>query len=156
MLATCNGPVPVLFNVMFLELLVVPITWDEKDTDAGLTETAGVVPVPFNARTCVEPRFPESSLTFKAPVTGSDVEGVNVTCTAQFAAGVTIDGQLLVSENAPPVDRLNKFSGLPPKFVMVIVCAALVVPTFWEKVRLGGVKLIAEGSGVGSDTGTAP
>ena len=51
---------------------------------------------------------------------------------------------------------LNPLSGLPPKFVTVIVCEALVVLTFWEKVSEGGLKLIAEGRGDGSGTGVAP
>jgi hypothetical protein len=36
------------------------------------------------------------------------------------------------------------------------VCAALVVPTFCENVRVLVVNLIAEGRGLGSGAGTAP
>ena len=45
---------------------------------------------------------------------------------------------------------------LPPKLVTVMVCGALVEPTFCENVSVGGVKLIAEGRGLGNDRGTAP
>ena len=57
MLVTCSGPVPVLCTVMVLAVLVFPRACDEKDNDAGLTEAAGVVPIPFKARTCVAPRL---------------------------------------------------------------------------------------------------
>ena len=38
----------------------------------------------------------------------------------------------------------------------MMVCAALVEPTFCENVSVGGVKLIAEGRGLGNGMGTAP
>ena len=156
MLAPCNGPVPVLCSVMFLAVLVVPATCDEKDKVVGVTAAAGVVPVPLSVTTCAEPRFPESSLTFSAPVTEPTDGGVNVTDTVQFDPAGRTAGQLFVSENPPLAERFNPFSGLPPKFVMVMVCVALVVPIFCEKVNVGGEKLIAEGRGVGSGTGVAP
>jgi hypothetical protein len=156
MLVTCSGPVPVLCSVMFLDVLVVPATCDSKDTGVGVTEAPGMVPVPLSATACVEPRFPESSLTFSVPVTEPTAGGVNVTGTVQFDPAGRTAGQLFVSENPPLADRLNPFSGLPPKFVMVIVWVALVVPMFCENVNVGGEKPIAEGRGVGSGAGVAP
>jgi hypothetical protein len=153
---TCKGPVPVLFNVMFRAVLVVPTTCDKKDRVVGVTEAAGAVPVPLRANTCVGPKFPESSLTLRVPVIGPTAGGVNVMETAQFDPGISTDGQLLVSENPPFADRFNPFSGLPPKLEMVMGWAGLVVPMFCENVNVGGVKLIAEGRGLGNDRGTTP
>jgi len=112
--------------------------------------------VPLSVTTCVEPKFPESSLTFSAPVTEPAACGVNVTDTVQLDPANRAAGQSFVSEKPSLVERVNPFSGLPPKLVMVIVWAALVVPRFCENVNVGGEKLIAEGGGVGSGTGVAP
>src|SRR2546426_10595546 len=46
MLVTCSGPVPVLCNVMFFAVLVVPTACDGKDNAAGVAAAPGVVPVP--------------------------------------------------------------------------------------------------------------
>ena len=145
-----------LCSVMFFALLVVPTACDEKDNVAGVTEAPGVVPVPSRGTACVEPRFPESSVTISAPVTGPTACGVNATDTVQFDPADRAAGQLFVAENPPPAARFNPFSGLPPKFVMVMVCAALVAPIFCENVSVGGEKPIAEGRGVGSAMGVAP
>ena len=153
MLVTCNGPVPVLCSVMFF---VVPTACDEKDNVVGVAEALGVVPVPLSGTTCVEPKFPESSLTLSAPVTGPTACGVNVTDTAQFDPADRAPAHLSVSENPPLAARFTPFSGLPPKFVMVMVCAALVVPIFCANVNVGGENLIAEGRGVGSGMEVAP
>src|SRR5256885_2790396 len=156
MLVTCSGPVPVLCSVMFFAVLVVPTACDGKDNVAGVTAAPGVVPVPSSGTACVEPRFPESSVTVSAPVTGPTTCGVNATDTVQFDPADRVAGQLSVSENPPPAARLNPFSGLPPTFAMVMVCGALVVPVFCENVSVGGEKPIAEGRGAGSGTGVAP
>ena len=63
---------------------------------------------------------------------------------------------MLVCANAPPAVMPEKFKGLPPKLAAVIVCAGLVVPTFCENVKDAGVKLIADGTGLGSGTGVTP
>ncbi len=115
-----------------------------------------MVPVPLSGTTCVEPKFPESSLTFSAPVTEPAACGVNVTDTVQLDAANRAAGQSFVSEKPSLVEKANPFSGLPPKLVMVMVWAALVVPTSCENVNVGGEKLIAERRGVGSGTGVAP
>ena len=122
----------------------------------GWGGAADMVPVPLSGTTCVEPKFPESSLTFSAPVTEPAASGVNVTDTVQLDPANRAAGQSFVSEKPSLVEKANPFSGLPPKLVMVMVWAALVVPTSCENVNVGGEKLIAEGRGVGSGTGVAP
>ena len=103
------------------------------------------------------PALPESSVTVNAPVTVLADAGVNVTETVQLLPAGSIAGQLLVCANPPLTATLfAPLSGLPPKFAIVIVCGALVVPTFCEILKPGGVKLIAEGRGLGKETGTAP
>jgi len=83
-------------------------------------------------------------------------DGVNVMETVQFAPGSRSVGQLSVSKNPSVVESVNPFSGLPPKLVMTVFCAGLVVPTRWEKFNDGGEKLIAEGGGEDTGTGVAP
>ena len=80
-----------------------------------------MVPVPLSGTTCVEPKFPESSLTFSAPVTEPAASGVNVTDTVQLDAANRAAGQSFVSEKPSLVENANPFSGLPPKLVMVMV-----------------------------------
>src|SRR5437588_3550722 len=110
MLVTCNGPVPVLCSVMFF---VVPTACNEKDNVVGVTEAPGVVPVPLSGTTCVEPKFPESSLTVSAPLAGPTACGTNVTDTAQFDPADRAAGQLCGSATPPLAARSNSFSGLP-------------------------------------------
>ena len=62
----------------------------------------------------------------------------------------------MVSVNGAPVVIPEKFNALPPKLVTVIVCAGLVVPTVCENVKDIGVKLMADGTGLGSGTGVTP
>ena len=82
--------------------------------------------------------------------------GVKVTDTVQLAAGISTAGQLLVSANGAPAESVSPLMLLPPKLVTVMFCGALVEPAFCENVRVAGVKLIAEGRGLGNGTGTAP
>ena len=121
MLVTCSGPVPVLCSVMFFAVLVVPTACAGKNSVAGVTAAPGVVPVPSSGTVCVEPRFPESSVTVSAPVTGPTACGVNATDTVQLDPADRAAGQSFVSENPPPAERFNPFSWLPPKFAMVMV-----------------------------------
>lgn len=62
----------------------------------------------------------------------------------------------MVTAKPPVAENASSLMGLPPKLVTVMVCGALVEPMFCENVSVVGVKLIAEGRGVGSDRGTAP
>lgn len=97
------------------------------------------------------------SVTVKAPVTVPVADGVNVTATWQLLPAGSIAGQLLVCANPPlAVTLLAPLNWLPPKFVIVMICGGLVVPTFCEMLNVGGVKLTAEGRGLGSGRGTAP
>ena len=54
-LVICSGPVPVLFNVTFSLLLVVPTNCDPNMSVVGVTEAAGVVPRPIRVMNCVVP-----------------------------------------------------------------------------------------------------
>jgi len=54
---TCSGPVPLLSTVMVRALLVVPTTCIEKESDVGVIEAPGVVPVPLRVTTCEEPKL---------------------------------------------------------------------------------------------------
>ena len=103
------------------------------------------------------PRFPESSVNVNAPVTVPVAAGVNVTDTVQLLPPSSIAGQLFVCANPPHTATLfTPLRGLPPKFAIMMACGALVAPTFCEMFKAGGVKLIAEGRGLGNDRGTAP
>jgi len=54
---TSSGPVPLLSTVMVRAPLVVPATCVEKESDVGVIEAAGVVPVPLRINTCDEPKL---------------------------------------------------------------------------------------------------
>ena len=54
---TCSGPVPLLSTVIVFALLVVPATWAAKESDVGVIEAPGAVPVPLSVTTCEEPRL---------------------------------------------------------------------------------------------------
>jgi len=54
---TCSGPVPLLSTVMVRALLVVPTTCVEKESDVGVIEARGVVPVPLRVTACEEPKL---------------------------------------------------------------------------------------------------
>ena len=95
-------------------------------------------------------------MTVSNPLTGPVTGGVKVTLTVQFDPATSGLGQLLVSPNPLLAEKLDKFSGLPPKLVMVTGWAGLEVPTFWEKSNVVGERLIAEGSGLGKGTGVTP
>jgi hypothetical protein len=54
---TCSDPVPLLSTVIVFALLVVPATWAAKESDVGVIEAPGTVPVPLSVTTCEEPRL---------------------------------------------------------------------------------------------------
>jgi hypothetical protein len=54
---TCSGPVPLLSTVMVRALLVVPATCVEKESEVGVIEAPGAVPVPLRVITCEEPKL---------------------------------------------------------------------------------------------------
>ena len=82
--------------------------------------------------------------------------GVKLTDIVQLVAGASTAGQLFVSENGPAAESASVLMLLPPKFVTVMFCGVLAEPTFCEKSSVGGLKLIAEGRGLGKEIGTAP
>lgn len=156
MLVICSSPVPLLCTVTLLALLVFPITCEENEIAAGVIVADGVVPVPESASACDVPRLEESSVTLMVPASVPVAAGLNVTDTTQLDAGSSVVGQLFVSENGPVAENVSASMLLPPKLLTVMVCGALVEPMFCENVSVSGVKLMAEGRGVGNDTGTAP
>lgn len=54
---TCSTPVPLLRTVMLFAVLVVPATCAAKESDVGVIEAPGAVPVPVSITTCEEPRL---------------------------------------------------------------------------------------------------
>jgi len=54
---TCSTPVPLLRTVMVFAVLVVPATCAAKESDVGVIEAPGAVPVPVSITTCEEPRL---------------------------------------------------------------------------------------------------
>jgi hypothetical protein len=54
---TCSGPVPLLSTVMLRALLVVPTTCAEKESEVGVMEARGEVPVPLRITICEEPKL---------------------------------------------------------------------------------------------------
>jgi hypothetical protein len=77
--------------------------------------------------------------------------GAKDTLTVQLAPAVRLFGQSLVTANSPLAEMPEKFSGLPPKLVIVTGWELLEVPISWlAKVKVAGEKPIAEGRGVGS------
>src|SRR3989454_10737258 len=106
-----------------------------------------MVPVPLSGTTCVEPKFPESSLTFSAPVTEPAARGGNVTDTVQLDPANRAAGQSFVSAKRPAAEEANPLSRRPPKIGMAMIWAALVGPTSWDNGHCGAGKMIATGSG---------
>jgi len=70
------GPVPVFDNVTVLVVLVVPRTWEEKETAVGVSVAMGAVPVPERTMVCVDPALPESSETTIDPLVEPVAVGV--------------------------------------------------------------------------------
>jgi hypothetical protein len=154
-LVNCRGPVPAFVTVIVLAAVVAPCTTDPKFTDAGLIETAGAVPVPESATVCTPPAFPESSLIVKVPPIVPLAVGANVTVTAQLDPAGRAAGQLLAAPK-PALAVIVPMSRLRPPKLVTVTAAVPVVPRFCEMLTDPGFKLIADGRGLGSDTGTAP
>jgi hypothetical protein len=83
--------------------------------------------------------------------------GAKDTLAVQLAPAVRLLAQLLVTVKSPLAAMPEKFSGLPPKLVIVTDWEALEVPMSWlGKVKVAGENLIAEGRGLGKGTGVTP
>ena len=54
---TSSAPVPLLSTVMVRALLVVPATCAEKESDVGVIDARGVVPVPLRGTACERPKL---------------------------------------------------------------------------------------------------
>lgn len=82
------------------------------------------------------------SIIVTAPVTAAFTFGVKVTLKVQVAPAATVGPQGEppdpAAANSPLVAMLDIFSVVPELLVNVTVCAALVVPTADENVRLVG------------------
>ena len=92
---------------------------------------------------------------FSCPLTEPITDGANDTVTVQLDPPARLPGQLDASVNPALGVIVPTFSGLPPKFVIVMVCDPLV-PTFCEKFSAAGTMLIADGRGLGNGTGVTP
>jgi len=145
----------VFCKVTVLAVLVVSKTCDENVSVAGEMEAAGAVPTPVRTTVCAAPRLPESSLTLSWAFTGPVADAVKVTVTVQFCPAISWLGQLFVSVNALLAEMFDKLSGLPPKLEIVRGSEPLV-PTFCEKFKVAGEKLMADGRGLGKGTGVMP
>ena len=117
----------------------------------------GREPVPVRVTVCDAPKLPESSLRVSDPVAGPAKVGAKDTLIVQLVPAARLFEQLLVSANPSLGEMLEKFSRLPPKFVILTGWELLEVPVSWvPKVKVAGEKLIAEGRGLGNGTGVAP
>jgi hypothetical protein len=146
----------VFFSVTVLAALVVPASREPKSRIPGVTVATGDVPTPVSATDWDPPRLPESSPTVSDPMAGPAAVGEKETFTTQDDPAGNWPGQALVSVNGPVVETPERFSGLPPKLEIVTGWEGLTVPVFWEKARVGGDRLTAEGLGVGSGMGVTP
>src|SRR5579872_4637071 len=135
MLLMVRGTVPVLVSFTAAVALVVPTFWLPKLTLVGLKLTTGmvVVPLPLSATFCGLPGPPSANvrLAVRLPL----FVGVKVTLTLQDALAARLPGQLLVWAKSPPFvpvrPMLLMLKADVPLLNSLIVCAALVVPTFW-------------------------
>ena len=115
------------------------------------------MPVPASVTFCDAPKLPESSLRVRSPVAGPVTVGAKDTLAVQLAPATRLFGQLFVSAKSPLAEMLEKFSGLPPKLVIVTGWELLEVPISWSaKVKVAGERPIAEGRGLGTGTGVTP
>jgi hypothetical protein len=79
-----------------------------------------------------------------------------MTETVQFDPAFNTEGQLFVCVKGPLEVTFSPYSGLPPKLLIVTVCAALGVPMFCVNVSEMGEKLTADGRGLGCGISVAP
>jgi len=108
---------------------------DGIDNAVELVETETACPPPLKATVCGEP--PALSVIVKVPARVPAAVGVKVTEIMQPDPAPTLVPQLFVWAKSPDatIDAMVRLA--VPEFVIVIVCAALVVPSVCgEKVRL--------------------
>jgi len=147
-LVIVSGALPVFCNVTDCGPLGVFTNWSGNDTEGGLRDTPGAVPVPLRAKVCG--LSPASSVKVMPPRRMSVVVGVNVTVNVQDppvakVAGNDAHGAALVSAKSVPTSViLVMVSEEVPLLVRVAVRGALLVPTIWlANARPGGSKVTA-------------
>src|SRR5205807_5688100 len=114
-------------------------------------------PVPARVTACDTPELPESSFRVSSPVSGPATVGAKDRLATQLAPASSVPGQLFVSVKSPLGEMPEKFSGLPPKLVIVTAWELLVVPISWSaNVKADGEALMAEGRGLATGAGVAP
>jgi hypothetical protein len=89
-----SGAAPLLRTVTVCAALVVPTTWDAKETLVGVRVTAGWVPVPLSATECGLPAA--LSVTVTEAVLLPVAEGVKVTEIVQDAPAASEAGHVFV------------------------------------------------------------
>ena len=151
MLLIDSGTVPVLVNVIACAALVAPTSWAAKVSgEAGVSTSAGAVPVPFRVMFLV----PSALTTASLPVLVPTAFGWNTTSIVQLAPAARAAPQLFVwakfakfFHKSMPI--LVIVTGTVPVLVNVIVCTGLVVPTIWA------AKVSGE-AGVSTSAGAVP
>jgi hypothetical protein len=133
MLVMLSAVLPRLVSVTVLAALVFPTLMVPKFRLAGASRTAA--PVPVKGTAC---GLPEAlSVTLTAALRVPPAVGSNVTLTVQLAWLARVEGdsgQLSVWLKSPAllpvIATLVMVRATPPVLSRVILCAALVVPTF--------------------------
>ena len=109
-------------------------------TDWGEPEARPIAksaPRPATATGCGLPGA--LSTTDTVPLKGPAAVGAKVTWITQLPSAATLDPQLFVSLKPALEEMLVIVNGVPPEFISVTACTALIVETDWEgKVRVAG------------------
>src|SRR5580658_7852574 len=133
MLLSVSVPVPEFVSVAVWELEVVPTFTFPKFSDAGASVPVAETPVPLRAIVCVV-GFALSVMVTEG-VAVPLANGVNVTVTVQLAPTARLVPHVFVTPNhvasVPVIVIEVKVSVAVPVFVIVEVCGALLVFTFW-------------------------
>lgn len=121
-------PVPVFANVTACAELAAPTTLLPKDSDGGVRETAGAVPVPDRPTVC---GLPSALVEIEMdPGCSPASVGVKVTLMVQGASvGASVVGQLCNSANGGAVEMLLMTKDALPVLVKVTAAGGAVVPT---------------------------
>src|ERR1700722_2042843 len=122
---------PVLTSMMAAAVLLVPIVCGTKLTWVGSSARKGpLTPVPLRGMTSGLTLAP--SVTVMEPVSRAAAAGVKATDAAQLAPGARLAPQVLVWLKLALAARLAMSKLTLLGLLMVMVWAALVVPTPWE------------------------
>ena len=140
-------PLPLFVRVIVCGELVVLTAWLPNVRVVAERLTTGAAPVPVRLTVCGLPAALSAILT--AAVRAPAAVGVNATLIVQLPPAATEPPHVLLTEKSPafaPVRLMPLMLKLVfPVLSRVVLCAALVVPTFWLlKLRLDGVRLTDE------------